>query len=274
MSPSPLPLPEFRSPPVTEVALAVQFEPLDISPVHLGLIALRLRELGYGRIEQHPPLQPVVEQFGAPRSPVQVRLELGPPAVRHWFTSDDGNRLVQLQPDRFIHNWRKVASGDEYPRYEVIKETFTERLADFTGFLADEQLGEFRPNQCEVTYVNHVRQNDGWRTASDLASIVGIAGNSYVDGFLPGPEDARTAARFVIESAGHPIGRLHVNCHTTFDLQKNEPVVAISMTARGMPRTSDMDGVLAFIDLGREWVVRGFADVTTSQMHETWGREQ
>lgn len=267
-------LPEFRSPPVTEVALAVQFEPIELTPVHLGLIALRMRELGLERIEQHPPLQPVIEQFGGPPSPPQVRFEFGPPIVRHWFISEERNTLVQLQPDRFIHNWRKVRKGDEYPRYESIRAMFSERLGQFTEFVAAEQLGELAPNQCEVTYVNHVRPSAQWHDASGLAQIVGIAGNSYADGFLPTPEEMRTAARYVMEHQGQPIGRLHINCHTALDLAQNEPVVVINLTARGAPRSPDLDGVLAFMDMGREWVVRGFADLTTPQMHVVWERER
>ena len=267
-------LPDFRSPPVMEVALAVQFEPIDITPAHLGLIALRMRELGFDQIEQHPPLQPVIEQFGAPRGPQQVRLEFGIPQARHWFVSKDGNTLVQLQPDRFIHNWRKVQIGDEYPRYESIRATFLKRLDEFTEFVTNERLGEIIPNQCEVTYVNHVRPNGQWHDASGLAYMVGISGNSYADGFLPKPEDTRGAARYVIESEGEPIGRLHVNCHTALDLKQNQPVVAINLTARGAPRSAGLDGVLQFMDIGREWVVRGFADITTPQMHAAWERTQ
>ena len=252
--------------------MAVQFEPIQLSPAHAGMMALRMRELGYPRIEQHPPLQPVIEQFGTSRGIGSVVLELGPPIIRHWFVTEDGRRLVQLQPDRLIHNWRKTGSDDEYPRYEGIRDTFAERFREFGEFVSEEGLGELRPNQAEVTYVNHIvmdaKQLDGTR----LAQVMGIAGSNYTDGFLPPAEDTRVVARYVINDENLPIGRLHINAHTAIDLEHAEPLVVVNLTARGAPSTADIDGVLKFMDLGREWVVRGFADATTAVMHEKWER--
>ncbi|MGQ0628004.1 MAG: TIGR04255 family protein [Phycisphaerales bacterium] len=266
-------LPEFAKPPVTEVALAVQFEPIEITAAHLGLLALRMRELGYPRIEQHPPLAPIVEQFGAPRVPGRVVFALGLPEVRNWFVAEDGQRLVQVQSDRLIHNWRKSGTANEYPRYEKIRETFGQHLQELAAFVTREGLGEILPNQVEVTYVNHVRSVGAPLGGGQLARVTGIAGSSYTDRTLPAAEDARAAARFVIEREGTPVGRLHVNAHTAIDLENREPIVVVSLTARGRPFTQGLDGVLSFMDLGREWVVRGFADVTTPEMHKVWERK-
>ena len=267
------PLPEFRSPPITEVALAVQFESLELTPVHLGMYALRMRDLGYVDVEQHPPLQPVFEQFGRPRPAPRVVIDLGSRAARHWFVTADGNRLVQLQPDRLIHNWRKRVAEDQYPRYESIRATFRQRLEEFAAFTRDENIGEIAPNQCEVTYVNHVRLG-ATGTSSGLADVIGIAGNSQADGFLPSPDNTKAVARYVIARGGDPIGRLHVSAQTAFDTDRQEPIVAIHLTARGAPLSQDAEGVIGFLDLGREWIVRGFADVTTPVMHKVWERTQ
>jgi len=266
------PLPEFSEPPVTEVALSIQFEPVELSPAQLGIFALRMKELGYSRIEQHPPLQPIIEQFGPRSDQARVVFEFGPPAVRHWFISDDRQRLIQVQQDRFIHNWRKTGSKDRYPRYEGIRETFVERFGEFDHFLAQERLGPVQPNQVEVTYVNHVRSVRPQPIGSPLANVVGIAGASFTDGFLPKVEATRAGAQFVIDHNAVPVGRLYVNAHTGVDRDTGDPVVVVNMTARGKPLTPGFEGAMAFMDLGREWVVRGFADATTSDMHALWGR--
>lgn len=272
MSDKPRKLPEFTNPPVIEVALAVQFDRLDLAPAQLGVLALRMRELGYPTIKQHPPLQPIIEHFGVPRSPGRFTLELGSPESRHWFVAEDNRRLVQVQSDRLIHNWRKVGSDDEYPRYEDIRSTFKQHLNEFSEFIAREGLGAMVPNQVEVTYVNHICIGGESPRGMHLAQVTGIAGSTYTDGFLPRAEDTRAAAGYVIERDGTPIGRLHINAHTAINLERGNPIVVLNLTARGMPFTPDIDGVLSFMDLGREWVVRGFADVTTSQMHKAWER--
>jgi len=46
--------------------------------------------------------------------------------------------------------------------------------------------------------------------------------------------------------------------------------VQLRLTARGAPDTPDLDGVLAWMDVGREWIVRGFADITSPSAHALW----
>ncbi|MCH8270486.1 MAG: TIGR04255 family protein, partial [Planctomycetes bacterium] len=137
-------LPEFDDPPVVEVALSVQFESLEITPAHLGLIALAMRENGYNRIELKPPLSQVFEYFGPPPPPEsKVTFEIGPPPPRHWFVNDDSSELVQLQQDRLIQNWRKVPGSKPYPRFETIRPKFEKQARDLIVFIDREQLGSF-----------------------------------------------------------------------------------------------------------------------------------
>jgi hypothetical protein len=47
----------------------------------------------------------------------------------------------------------------------------------------------------------------------------------------------------------------------------------MNLTARGKPLSGDIDGAFAFFDLGRRWIVKGFADLTTQIMQEkVWER--
>src|SRR5712692_5340767 len=90
---SQVPLPTFDAPPVAEVALSVQFEPLgSLRSVQLGLLWERFRD-GYPRVEEHAPLEPVKEEFGA-RVPPQIGVKIetfdSPPVPRLWFLSQPG----------------------------------------------------------------------------------------------------------------------------------------------------------------------------------------
>ncbi len=49
-------------------------------------------------------------------------------------------------------------------------------------------------------------------------------------------------------------------------------LAVMTLTARGAPRTSNLQGVLEFLDCGREWIVRGFEELTTEYMHGRWGK--
>jgi hypothetical protein len=50
-------IPEYEDPPVVEVALSWQFEPIELfRSVHFGLLWERLREEGFSQVEDHGPL--------------------------------------------------------------------------------------------------------------------------------------------------------------------------------------------------------------------------
>ena len=67
------------------------------------------------------------EDFGPPQPPRLEFMTEAPP-VRFWFLTDDTSRLVQVQPDRFTANWRKVEPETPYPRYRQLREQFAELL--------------------------------------------------------------------------------------------------------------------------------------------------
>src|SRR5207248_3295992 len=149
-------LPDFRAPPVTEVAIGVQFGTLDrlLAP-HLGLIWAEFRDQ-FPEIEEHPPLDPVFETFSdkAPGLPVpHLELLATLPTPRVFFINTARTELLQVQRDRFIHNWRKIGDGDAYPRFERMLETFKAGFLKFEAVVTHEGLGSIIPNQCEVSYI-------------------------------------------------------------------------------------------------------------------------
>ena len=156
-------LPEFDNPPVIEVALSIQFNPLVLlRSAHLGLLWNEFSDK-FSKSEDHFPQDSVFEKFEIPGPPkVQFQFEEKPPVPKCWLLTENGEELIQIQQDRFVHNWRKVKGEGEYPRYENIRDKFKEELNTFSEFIAREKLGTMAPNQCEVTYVNHIISGEGW----------------------------------------------------------------------------------------------------------------
>lgn len=270
------PLPEFVNPPVVEVALSVQFKRLaNLRTPHLGVLWQEFRGR-FPRIEEHAPLDAVVEKFGIPRAVKGVaRIEMleTPPTPRCWFLDQAGNELIQVQTDRFVHNWRKIETDATYPRYRNLRATFETELKQFRDFVQREGVGDFVPNQCEVTYVNHLASGGTWKTHSELDRVITVMRRSFSDDFMSEPEDANLRLRFQIPGNDRqPAGRLHVTLDSAFRNSDQTPLIILTLTARGAPLGEGVDGTLAFMDLGREWVVRGFTSITTSEMHKEWGR--
>lgn len=270
-------LPSFNKPPVTEVALSVQFDKIaKMRSFQLAALWERFSD-GFPKVEEHPPLDPIVEQLKM--GPQSRRIELTvmqlPEVSRYFFVSGSGKELIQAQPDRFGHNWRKTGEGDEYPRYEKIREQFRDNLNVFCGFLAEKKLGPFLPRQVDITYVNHIVAGNGWEDFGDIQRVVNVQSLQYSDQFLQPPESISHSERHLIrledESA---VGRLHIIMEPAFRISDKKPILNLQLIARGFPITEDIEGVMSFLDLGRESIVKAFASFTTQEMHEIWGRTQ
>ena len=181
--------------------------------------------------------------------------------------------LIQVQSNRFIHNWRKGEGVEPYPHYEPIREKFRGEVAVLERFLKDEELGALALNQCEVTYINHIEPSEVWHYHGELEKVFAMWSGLKNAAFLPNPEDAGLQVRFPITNdTGKLVGRLNVIIQPAWKKTDNSPILAMNLTARGTPLADNVDGAFAFLDLGREWIVKAFADLTTAGMQRAWER--
>lgn len=271
----PADLPNFLNPPVVEVVLSIQFEQLaELRTPQVGLLWTKFRS-DFPKIEERPPIQPVVERFGPhAMAKVGVRFEALeiPPLARVLFLNSAEDQLVQVQPDRFLHNWRKMAGAGPYPRYGTIREAFLREVDLFQSFLNEESMGTLRVTQCEVTYVNHIAGEGAWADHAEADRIFRVVGRPLAGRFLPVPEDVGMQIRYVIGSGGTtpPLGRFHVSIQPGWRKPDNAAIYVLELTARGSPLAAGIDGARSFFDIGHDWIVRGFKDLTTPAMHEIW----
>jgi uncharacterized protein (TIGR04255 family) len=225
-------------------------------------------------IEEHPTLAPAFENFGPPSAPnVSIVVEEKPPIPRVWFLNPDKTELVQIQKDRFIHNWRKVSGAEPYPRYESIREKFEQEVATLALFLQEEELGPLKINQCEVTYVNHIEPGTLWQRHGQVAIVLKQWSDRGSEGFLPELEDLGLGVRYVMQHEGKPVGRLHVAFQSAWKTKENSPLFTLNLTARGKPLTDNLTGAFRFFDLGRSWIVRAFVALTAEGIQQkAWER--
>lgn len=277
MTISPTAPPDYTNPPVKEVALSVMFERLAITTSQIGALWERGFRSEFPKTEDQPPIELPVERERE-RHPLQqqavVQLMSVPTPVRAWFLTPSGTQLIQVQPDRFTHNWRAGGTDEPYPHYESIRARFVSELDSFVHFLQDERLGELKPTQCEVTYVNHIFGEGVWERHGELDRVFRFWAGGRGE-FLPPPDDARIVVRYAIpDDSGAFAGRLHISLQPAFrGTGENErQVLLVTLTARGRPLGEGVAGALSFLELGHEWIVRGFTDVTTPAMQRAWGR--
>jgi len=266
-------LPDFENPPVIETVLGVQFVPLDRFMVpHFGLYWQKIKQ-EYDHFQVFPPLANVIEEFGSaiPSRLPQISVELiNAPELRCWFLDKSENNLIQVQRDRFIHNWKKVKGDEPYPHYENIRPKFKAQWLRFCEFLAEEGLGTPEINQCEIVYVNHIEFGGPIMSAADVPKLVRAWSATSSGDFLPKPEKVGLSASYVIKEKK---GRLHISLQPVIRSRDAMEVLQLNLAARGRPASSHIDDILEWLDLGREWIVRGFTDFTTPEMHQIWRRK-
>ena len=268
------PIPSYKKPPVIEVVWSVQFAKLPwLTAAHTGLFWQTIREI-YPKCEEQAP----IEQKDEPEEllqPAQAQVEFlaKPPLCRQWFISENGNELVQLQPDRFCVNWRKVKADDSYPRYEYMRELFAPRWKQFCEFTQAEGGGLPQVDVLEMTYVNHIFKEEGWSTPGDIGKVFPVISFQKKSDFLPPPASLGSNMVFDLKQAR---GRLHVSCrHAKLLEGEKRELFRLELVARGRPERTDPEGLLLWFSEAREWIVRGFADLTDSDIQvKEWGREQ
>jgi uncharacterized protein (TIGR04255 family) len=270
-----VPLPRFRKPPVSEVAVGVQF-PAVLNPVHLGLYYQRVKAR-FPKFQVQPPVTPSFETFGA--SPImafgiqmQTTMGLQP---RMWFLSEDENSLIQLQSDRLLFNWRSGLRGSPYPHFDAVHAEF-ERAFDELETLAEaEGITGMTVNQCEVLYVNPLPTANTGVPLSAPEKIFRIWSDNLGVEWKEPQEDLSFTVRYRLnDEEGKPFGRLTAAVLSSSSAPHISPGFQLEMTARGVPQGTGREGIAAFHDHGHRAIVRCFAAVTTPEMHKLWERYQ
>ena len=269
-------LPAFKKPPLVETAISVQFKTLaGFKNAHLGIFWQSIRS-EFPKIADAAPIEEQTEPFGD-QAARRVRLPsfrvvAGDAVTRLQMSSENGSAMLQLQNGRLVFNWRRIENG-EYPRWHTVLAGFKKGLEQLKTMLASQNLPELSPNQWEVTYVNQLAKGRDWNNQLDWPKLVpGVIGT--LGAISTGKVETATCNMAVLLPNNQ--GRLHVNLvHGFTGPEPNAPEVAVlQFTARGGidPQTSEQ--ALVGVEIGHAAIVQTFCDVTGSEAHLRWEREQ
>jgi uncharacterized protein (TIGR04255 family) len=268
------PLPRFRKPPVSEVAVGVQF-PAVLNPVHLGLYYQRVKAR-FPKVQVQPPIPPSFETFGGvPQIAFSIQVQTMGPQARMWFLSEDENSLIQLQSDRLLFNWRGGLRGSPYPHFDAVYAEFAKAFDELEALAAEQAIKGIDVNQCEVHYVNPLPTDNTGTPLSDPEKVFSFWSDSFGPEWKEPFEDLSFTLRYrLADEAGGPFGRLTVAVSSSGLAPHIAPGLQLEMTARGIPRGNGREGVAAFHEYGHRAIVRCFAAITTPEMHKLWERYQ
>jgi uncharacterized protein (TIGR04255 family) len=254
-------LPFYSQPPVMEVACSVLFPSLEgLLCSHLGLLWQRFQP-EYPLCDDVVPVASKIEAFDTKKADSQLILSNIPNLPRVWFINQDGTRIIQIQRDRFVHNWRKVDLDSEYPRYGILVKAFQEHLAKFNNFLVEAELGQIQPLQYELTYVNQIPQGQGWLTLEDIGKIFpDISWRINPQRFLAYPQGISWTTVFELPNE---LGRLHTSVKAV--LINEQLTLLFELTVRGIGDYNSIDTLENWFEIAHEWIVSAFTDLTSEE---------
>jgi len=256
--------PHFERPPVMEVVCGVQFQELDgWQTPHYGQFWSRIADQ-YSNFEDQPPL-PMLRLEPTPL-PEPGLLKL-PPLRRVFFVQPPGNFLIQLQQNRFLHNWRKVREEDEYPRYDTAYQRFAEYWQVFKSFLSEVGLPEPKPEIFELTYINHIMA-EGAAFPRDVGDFLGFYEKS------PEATTAMEASRMMMQfiwPLRSAMGTLALDVKHGTRVKDQKEVLLMELTARGRV-TDGGAGMEQWFNVAHDAIVNTFEKLTTGHAHQLWGK--
>lgn len=253
--------PQYDNPPVVETVIGVQFPELrGFRACHFGLFWKTL-DKRFSRAEDKPRVGKIAEEF--PHNtvfPQGLFAQQSTLPDRVWYVSEDDSDLIQVQPNRFIYNWRRGSKKDgQYTSFEENSKNFSQQFETFREFCREQKLEDPGPEYCEVTYVNHLVPQAG-ETASDLFGKAFAGLNwRFSDGWLLHPEAATFSRTFVIDDNR---GRLYAEASIARAGKEDTELILFKLTAY-VKHDLEATGKLAdSLQLAHDWVVRGFACLT------------
>lgn len=244
----------FKKPPINEVALGYTFlgRP-DLLIPHLGRFWAEL-EGAYPNCQHAAPILDDSEQVSF--------TELLLPRI--WFTSADSSKLVQLQQDRLIFNWREVGLGEPYCRFPAIRAEFHRVRKLFEDYVARVTGIPILPAGYNLTYVNVIKVGDGAKLFQNIGMVFpDFAWNGRPGRFLPPPSSLGWSGTFSLpDNFGTFVAEIQPGKLT----KTNEPIIKFELRAGSGSlggKTIDFD---QWIDVAHTWVIHAFKDLTSEEM--------
>lgn len=251
----------YENPPIDEIVCGIRFDPIkQLQSGHFGILWQKFRS-DFPRTEDHNLVGPVSqEDLGSPDKP---------PLPRVWFIHENENELIQVQRNRFLHNWRKRQSNDEYPGYEKVVENFERYLSCFEEFLLEENLENLVPREYELTYIDLIPKGHGWEKSSDLAKVFPNLLSLTRQSVLL--NDIRGINWQTIFGLPNNVGQLIVSIRNAQRVSDNQQLLQVEFTALSSGSYKPIRG---WFNTAHNAITQLFSNLVSDEIQEKfWGRK-
>jgi len=268
--------PKFSNPPVIEVAATIQFSDLGGNALLLSLSEFWkiLGEGNYPVVELKQPRMKLSDQAGSVQFAL-INENDGYAAPRVWFLSEDQTRLVQLQSDRLVFNWRQLdRSNPSYSSYEIVWKNFQQAMQALTQFSAKYLDKKIEADFVELLYINLIPFSDFGGAANIEACIPSMSFSKMPKAYLAEPNAVNFMWDIPIEEAR---STLRIQGLTGPDVVTGEPMLRMDLLQRGAISAvfdKDETKIHNWFDDAHYRIVNTFKSMTGSEMHKQWGLQE
>lgn len=204
----------------------------------------------YPIIQEHPPLPFLINK------PVDLTVDKSLPffTSRKFFLNELENKLIQIQLDKVLFNWRKTTHDDQYPHFNKV-------YAEFVGIIKQlKSLDEISKNICqlEVTYLDHILLDDFDKTdfnpscIFNLYKLNGIVNHIRSTFIFPNSE---------IE------GNFTIDLKSAINNTKNKKLFVLETNCRGSLGNKTID---EWFYCAHSSILKLFREITTDEARLKW----
>jgi uncharacterized protein (TIGR04255 family) len=183
-----------------------------------------------------------------------------PQLPRIWLESEDGHRLVQLQQDRFLFNWKRVEKRGAYPHFAALYLEFVEGWSAYKEIVATLGEGVLEPQRFECSYINNISQDLRETVKGPMFRFESSGWNT----FLPSPALRLLQYTFNFEPADL---KLRITTRPGIDLALQRDVIALQLDAVSTSTGLDMD---LWFARAHDIINKSFEDILTEEALAVW----
>jgi len=258
---------KFTNPPVEEVVFDLHFERLNaIQFDHLSEFR-DLYKSDFPNVQEMPLLPPSIENFEALPQRQNIAFSVGDDGSypRLWFLVADDATLIQVQPDRFIYNWRKREGALEYPSYSTISPLFRRLALRFSLWVEEELRKEFRIQQIELRYINSI-SNPELKQLDEIFSF-------FPPMSIPLEGLQLSLIQPIHDGFNKKIGRV------VTELNSSRPDIHVgfnhwlSLTGTSKPESENLVEAMKSIDFVHDVLIDHFMTISTDRAKAIWAQQ-
>lgn len=245
-----MPKVHFDNAPLKEVVMGAQFEFGVLENSHIYEYYQTKKAL-FPQITENPILPAIIDRQGESDD---VKILNGFNA-RKYFIDNTGNRLIQIQKDRLLFNWRTENNKADYPHFEVILPEFFNHLNDLQKICSVKS----KINQLEFTYLNHIEIEEFQLKTYQIDQFLK---------FFTTPPNLKSfdcSFTFPIEKIN---GSLTIKMKSALRTTDQKKVITLEITARGINREGQ--SLEEWYQAGHDTALDYFLKSLTDRSMEIW----